>query len=189
MNKVLKLSGLSLSPALNLKIMADSSHVSGSCPCPCSTNEYQKEITIIHVAHVSRPKQKGIIKPWEEAVNSIGGVLSDSTWNADFIDAMKPHPGEIVIHKHTLDVFLSTDLQEILAKKGVEFLAVAGLLTHCCSVESTIRSAYQRDYRFIGLKDCTAAKTKERFLFVEETWPWLCKPMTKNRFLASVRRY
>ena len=39
MNKVLKLSGFSLSPALNLKIMADSSHVSGSCPCPCSTNE------------------------------------------------------------------------------------------------------------------------------------------------------
>ena len=149
----------------------------------------EKGIAVIHVAHVSRPKQKGIIKPWEEAVNSIGGVLSDSTWNADFIDAMKPHPGEIVIHKHTLDVFLSTDLQEILAKKGVEFLAVAGLLTHCCSVESTIRSAYQRDYRFIGLKDCTAAKTKERFLFVEETWPWLCKPMTKNRFLASVRRY
>ena len=61
------------------------------------------------------------------------------TWNAAICDAMAPKEGdEVVKGKKGLDAFPNTDLEEILVKKGIDTVALAGFLTNCC-VESTMR--------------------------------------------------
>ncbi len=44
----------------------------------------------------------------------------------------------------------------ILRQRGIQNIALGGFLTNCC-VESTMRSAYERGYNVITLKDCCAA--------------------------------
>lgn len=43
----------------------------------------------------------------------------------------------------------------ILRQRGVTTIALGGFLTNCC-VESTMRSAYERGYQVVTLKDCVA---------------------------------
>ena len=149
----------------------------------------EKGVTIIHAAFVSSTQAGEKIKSTHGTLSEIkaAGFFKEDTWNTDFIDQMKPKPGDIVIEKHRLDTFRHTNLQEILEENGIEVLAVAGLLTQCC-VEATIRSAYDRDFEVIGLTDCTATNSKERQRFtVEKIFPTFCKPMTKDQFLACFK--
>lgn len=48
-----------------------------------------------------------------------------------------------------------TDLDPVLRKLGVGRLLVGGVVTNVC-VESTVRSAEQRDFEVIVAEDCTA---------------------------------
>ena len=58
-------------------------------------------------------------------------------------------------------VLLVRNLEFILRSKGMETVVLAGFLTNCC-VESTMRSAYERGFNVITLKDCALRK---RFSF------------------------
>ncbi|CAM5488584.1 Arylesterase OS=Streptomyces fumanus OX=67302 GN=GCM10018772_40690 PE=3 SV=1 [Streptomyces fumanus] len=54
-----------------------------------------------------------------------------------------------------LDVFATTDLDIQLKRRGIEHIAVAGMIGTMC-VESTARSAMERGYRVTLVKDATA---------------------------------
>ena len=152
-------------------------------------------VKIIHVAFFSTADSedcKSTCKEIDTTQGPLGGIKAagyfKEDWNIKFIDAMKPKAGDIVMHKHRLDTFQNTNLKEILDKNGIQTLAVAGLLTHAC-VESTIRSAYDKDYQVVGLVDCTATNIKGYKDFVmKNTWPLFCEPMTKDQFLTSMER-
>ena len=156
----------------------------------------ERGVKIIHVAFLSTTETEDCnamtCKEIETTHGPLGGIRAagyfKEEWNLEFIDAMKPkRPGDTVIHKHRLDAFQNTNLKEILDKYEIETLAVAGLLTHAC-VESTIRSAYDKDYQVVGLVDCTATNIEGYQAFtVKNTWPLFCEPMTKDRFLASLK--
>ena len=82
------------------------------------------------------------------------------TWGAEIVDVLKPAPGDIVIEgKRGLCGFASTNLDFILRSKGVKTVALGGFLTNCC-VESTMRTAYEKGYEVVTLKDCTAALSR-----------------------------
>ena len=153
-------------------------------------------VKIIHVAFFSTADSedcKSTCKEIDTTQGPLGGIKAagyfKEDWNIKFIDAidaMKPKAGDIVMHKHRLDTFQNTNLKELLDKHGIQTLAVAGLLTHAC-VESTIRSAYDKDYQVVGLVDCTATNIKGYKDFVmKNTWPLFCEPMTKDQFLTSM---
>ena len=152
-------------------------------------------VKIIHVAFFSTADSedcKSTCKEIDTTQGPLGGIKAagyfKEDWNIKFIDAMKPKAGDIVMHKHRLDTFQNTNVKEILDKHGIQTLAVAGLLTHAC-VESTIRSAYDKDYQVVGLVDCTATNIKGYKDFViKNTWPLFCEPMTKDQFLTSMER-
>ena len=152
-------------------------------------------VKIIHVAFFSTADSedcKSTCKEIDTTQGPLGGIKAagyfKEDWNIKFIDAMKPKAGDIVMHKHRLDTFQNTNLKELLDKHGIQTLAVAGLLTHAC-VESTIRSAYDKDYQVVGLVDCTATNIKGYKDFVmKNTWPLFCEPMTKDQFLTSMER-
>ena len=56
--------------------------------------------------------------------------------------------------------FASTNLVFILRSRGIKTVALGGFLTNCC-VESTMRTAYEKGYDVITLKDCTATLSEE----------------------------
>jgi nicotinamidase-related amidase len=110
------------------------------------------------------------------------------TWGAEIVDTLKPQAGDIVIEgKRGLDTFPSTNLDFILRSKGIETVVIAGFLTNCC-VESTMRSAYERGFDVVTLKDCTAALSQDQQdAAVNFTFPMFSHPMTHDEFLKLVK--
>lgn len=88
------------------------------------------------------------------------GGIRKGTWGADFVDELKPQPGEYVVEKRRFSAFIGTDLDIILRGLKADFLFVSGVATHLC-VESTIRDAAQRDYPLALVRDCTASYSLE----------------------------
>ena len=76
--------------------------------------------------------------------------------------ALEPSPLDLRVKKIKFSAMLpgSSDLHEILARRGVDTLLVAGTTTNVCC-ESTARDAMMLDYRVAMLSDATAARTDE----------------------------
>lgn len=71
---------------------------------------------------------------------------------------VKPEAGDIEIEKIRFDSFIETDLDEQLRANGIDTLIITGVSTDCC-VDSTTRSAFQRDYDVFVVADACAAST------------------------------
>jgi ureidoacrylate peracid hydrolase len=91
---------------------------------------------------------KGMFDPETE-------TLVRNSWDAAILDELKPLETERTVEKNRYDAFLYTDLDQVLRKLGVGRLLVGGVVTNVC-VESTVRSAEQRDFEVIVAEDCTA---------------------------------
>ncbi len=81
----------------------------------------------------------------------------------DIIPELYPEPGETVIDKPGKGAFWATDLDAILARRGIKNLIVTGVTTDCC-VQSTLRDANDRGYECLLLEDCCAAAQEENHL-------------------------
>lgn len=66
-----------------------------------------------------------------------------------------PHPGDPVIMKHRIGAFTSTELGMLLDAQGVDTLIMAGLTTSGV-VLSSVRQAFDLDYKVIVVSDCCA---------------------------------
>jgi len=106
------------------------------------------------------------------------------SWGAAIVDVLTPQSGDIVIEgKRGLDAFPSTNLDFILRSKGIQTVVLGGFLTNCC-VESTMRSAYERGFDVITLKDCTAAQSQEeQDMALDHNFGMFSRPMNHGEFL------
>jgi nicotinamidase-related amidase len=92
----------------------------------------------------------------------LAGVKTNSaftagSWGADFVNGMKPAPGDLVVKgKSGLCGFASTNLDFLLRQNSIQNVVLGGFLTNCC-VESTMRAAYEYGYKVYTLSDCVAA--------------------------------
>lgn len=109
------------------------------------------------------------------------------SWGAEIVDVLKPQPGDIIIEgKRGLCGFATTNLDFILRSRGIQTVALGGFLTNCC-VESTMRTAYEKGYNVITLKDCTATLSEEeQNLAVEKNYPMFSRPLDHNEFLTEL---
>ena len=109
------------------------------------------------------------------------------SWGAAIVDVLKPETGDIVIEgKRGLDAFPSTNLDFILRSKGIQTVVLAGFLTNCC-VESTMRSAYERGFDVITLKDCTATLSQEaQTMALTHNFGMFSRPMNHDEFLKEL---
>lgn len=65
-----------------------------------------------------------------------------------------PETGDIEIEKRLYSCFFDTDLENILKRKNIDTLVLAGFSTNCC-VESTARDGFHRDFNiFIAGDAC-----------------------------------
>ena len=82
-------------------------------------------------------------------------IMVHNTWNTEILSALKPEPGDIIVHKNRFNGFYQTPLDSILHSLGKKYLIFTGCTTSVC-VESTVRDASFRGYMPIVLEDCTA---------------------------------
>lgn len=72
---------------------------------------------------------------------------------------IEPKQAQAIVTKHRYDAFYGTDLELILNTNGRSNLLFAGVATNVC-VESSLRSAFMRDFEVVILEDCTAARSR-----------------------------
>lgn len=84
-------------------------------------------------------------------------VCRTGTWGAEFVEGLRPEPGEAVITKHRFGAFASTGLDQLLRAQRLSSLVVAGVTTNCC-VETTAREAVMREFNLIVVEDCVGVK-------------------------------
>ena len=114
------------------------------------------------------------------------GVLIRGTWNADFVEELKPQLGDILIEKKTYGGFQDTDLELVLRNLGVDTVIFTGVATHMC-VECTLREAFMRGFRVVLLKDCTETLDRELQEVSERIVEfWFGYISTSDKFIESL---
>jgi nicotinamidase-related amidase len=99
-------------------------------------------VPIIHVKQIGRP----------------GGPICDPQGPfIEFIDKVKPIPGEQVVEKRLPSSFTQTTLEAELARIGHKDLIITGYMTHMC-LNSTTRAAAEAGYRCTVAADLTATR-------------------------------
>jgi ureidoacrylate peracid hydrolase len=114
-------------------------------------------LPVVYTQHVFRPdyfdvpprlRSRDLFTEGDEA-------LVKGSWDAAVADELKPLDSEAVVEKNRYDAFLYTDLDLVLRTLGAGRLLVCGVATNVC-VESTVRSAEQRDFEVTVASDCTS---------------------------------
>ena len=83
-----------------------------------------------------------------------GKLLTYGTWDFQIVDALTPHPGELVITKPRYSGFIDTPLDADLRARRIRTLLMAGIASNVC-VESTLRDAYFHEYWPVMIEDAT----------------------------------
>jgi nicotinamidase-related amidase len=75
----------------------------------------------------------------------------------EFVDPVKPRPGQDIIVKSMPSSFVRTTLDDTLRSAGIETVVICGLATHMC-VDSTTRDAVTGGYKAIVPHDACASR-------------------------------
>ncbi len=86
-------------------------------------------LTVVHVRARFRPDGRDWmaryrLRNWIPCIDGTPGV--------ETLPFAVEHPGEPVVIKQSFDGFLGTDLDEVLARRGIRGLLIAGLITSTC---------------------------------------------------------
>lgn len=75
----------------------------------------------------------------------MGRMLIRGEYGHDFVDELKPRPGEVVIDKPGKGAFWQTDIMYKLKAHAITHLIICGVTTECC-VATTFREANDRGF-------------------------------------------
>ena len=116
-------------------------------------------VLVVHIRVLTLRDGRSDSASW---IRTKGAIVNESefflegTWGAEFIDELKPAPGELVVTKHRSSAFVGTDLDMLLRSSGIATAVVIGEQTPGC-VEATYRDAAYHDYYNVLVEDCVAA--------------------------------
>ena len=120
-------------------------------------------LTVIHTKECHQPdlsdcppakRERGRGKLRIGDSGPMGRILIAGEPGNDFVPALKPLPGELVIAKPGKGAFYATDLDAELKKRAVTHLLFTGVTTEVC-VQTTMREANDRGYESLLVEDGT----------------------------------
>jgi ureidoacrylate peracid hydrolase len=94
------------------------------------------------------------LKTMRERPELQGKLLAKGGWDFELVDDLKPHPGDIVLHKTRYSGFFNSQLDSVLRSRGIRNIVFVGIATNVC-VESTLRDGFFLEYFGIVLEDAT----------------------------------
>lgn len=93
---------------------------------------------------------------------------------------------EIIPGKLGFNAFSNTELKELLVKRGIERLAIAGCVTSLC-VNATALAAKENGFEVTILSDCTSSRTPvEQDMFCKEIFPLFTDVVDHNEFAKQI---
>lgn len=114
------------------------------------------------------------------------GRLREGTPGAEIHPKVAAQPGDIVVTKHRVGSFTSTDLETILRAKNIDTLVLFGIATSGV-VLSTVRSAADTDYKLIVVSDACADMNEEvQRVLTEKVFPWQAAVVTTEEFVKAI---
>ena len=107
-----------------------------------------------------------------------GKLITPGNWDFDFIESIKPRPGETTIVKARYSGFAGTNLDSVLRGARISHVVLVGVNTNVC-IESTLRDAYHREYFALLVADATyqsgpPAMMDATIFNVERFFGWVC---------------
>lgn len=116
------------------------------------------EVIFAHVASLTQNGRDRSLSQKKPGFNNL--LLPFDSLRSQIIEALEPHPDEIVVKKTTDSTLTGTNLRLILRNIGITDMIVAGIFTDQC-VSSTVRTLADESFNVIVLKDCCTAATDE----------------------------
>jgi ureidoacrylate peracid hydrolase len=118
-------------------------------------------IPVVFTRHLYRPGRADEGRALKQNNPALAGVdgLEAGTWDAEVVAELGCGPSDLVMDKVRFDAFQWTSLEPLLRGLEVDELVICGVVTNLC-VETTIRSAFMRDFPVIMLADCCAAQSR-----------------------------
>jgi ureidoacrylate peracid hydrolase len=118
-------------------------------------------IPVVFTRHLYRPGRADEGQALRQNNPALAGLdgLQAGTWDAEVVAELGCGPQDLTVDKVRFDAFQWTSLEPLLRGLGVDDLVVCGVVTNLC-VETTIRSAFMRDFPVTLLADCCAAQTR-----------------------------
>lgn len=102
---------------------------------------------------------RSVISPDEHSSNTrqwpdiMRENMEPGSIGVEFDPCLKRTAGDIEVIKKRYSAFVGTPLEALLCERDIATVAVVGLTTNVC-VQSTVRDAWQLDYRTITVSDC-----------------------------------
>ena len=103
-----------------------------------------------------------LVKQLSPEIIKLGAYLENS-WDSTIFNFQELKEHDIIIVKKRYDPFFNTELEDILKTHQITRLIVAGVLTNVC-VESCVRSAFDRDFEVIVIRDATSTYSEELYV-------------------------
>lgn len=123
----------------------------------------ERALTVVHTKECHRPdlsdcppakRNRGDCALRIGDKGPMGRILIEGEPGNDFVAALRPQPGEIIISKPGKGAFYATPLQEELQNRGITHLLLTGVTTEVC-VQTTMREANDRGYECLLVEDGT----------------------------------
>jgi nicotinamidase-related amidase len=116
-------------------------------------------------------------------------LLPKDEWASQIIDALAPHPDEIVVLKTTDSALTGTSLRLTLHNMGIQHVICAGIFTDQC-VSSTVRSLADESFDVIVCHDACAAATNTLHEHELRSINWIyCQVASTDETLGFIRSF
>jgi ureidoacrylate peracid hydrolase len=117
----------------------------------------------------------------------ISGIdVPRGSWEAQIVDEIAPGEDEMVFHKTSSNVFISTNIDYVLRNLGVRSLIVAGIMTDQC-VESAVRDACDLGYLVTLVTDACTTDSAERHHQSLLGIRGYCRQRTTEELVAEIK--
>jgi nicotinamidase-related amidase len=123
-------------------------------------------LLIVHTREANAPDLSDVPPAFMEATRRtgapvgsagpLGRLLIRGEFGAGIVDELAPKGAEIVIDKPGFSAFEGTALGSMLTMRGIRSLILCGITTEVC-VSSTLRTAIDRGFRCVTLRDACAS--------------------------------